>query len=248
MILEIIFIFILGISIGSFLNVIIFRIPKNESIIFPSSHCSKCQVKLKTYHNIPILSWLFLKGKCSFCNSNISIQYPIIEFASGLMFISLYFKFGITQEFFLISAIFSTILALSVIDYKLKAVPDSLNLLALTLAIIYPLELNSILFNFNNALIFAGAFAFLRFYVSYFLKKEAMGEGDIIIAGTIGAMVGIPLGTLVIFLSAVLAIPIMLFLKNEEAPFIPFLALALFLVVIFESTSITFLNNLQLIP
>jgi len=246
--IEILFVFLLGISIGSFLNVIIFRIPKNESIVFPSSHCSKCKVKLKIYHNIPIFSWFFLKGKCSFCNSKISIQYPIVEFSSGLMFILLYSKFGITQEFFLVSAIFSTLLALSVIDYKFKAVPDSLNLLALTLAIVYPLELQSIIFNFTNALIFAGAFALLRFYVSYFLKKEAMGEGDIMIAGTIGAMVGIPLGTLTIFLSAVLAIPIMLIIKNEEAPFIPFLALALFIVVVFESTSIQFLNSLQLIP
>jgi len=248
MILETLFIFLLGISIGSFLNVIIFRVPKNKSIVFPSSHCPKCQVKLKIYHNIPIFSWLFLKGKCSFCNSHISIQYPIVEVASGVMFVLLYLKFGISQEFFLVSAIFSTLLALSVIDYKLKAVPDSLNLLALTLAIIYPLKLDSIMFNFENALIFAGAFSLLRFYVSFFANKEAMGEGDIMIAGTIGAMVGIPLGTLTIFLSAVLAIPIMLIIKNEEAPFIPFLALALFLVTVFESNSIQFLNSLQLIP
>jgi len=244
LILEIIFVAVLGISIGSFLNVVIYRVPKGKSIILPSSHCPKCQVKLKFYHNIPIFSWFFLRGRCSFCNSQISIQYPIIEAITGLIFVTLYFKYGISYELLLVSAIFSVLLALSIIDLKYKAVPDSLNLLALTLAIIYPLEITAILQNLEQALIFGGAFAFLRFYVSYFVGREAMGEGDIMIAGTIGAILGIYLGTFTIFLSSILTIPAILIFKEREMPFIPFLALALWIVFISESTVIQILNSI----
>ena len=83
--LEVIFIALFGISIGSFLNVVIYRLPKNESIVLPASHCSKCKVPLKFYHNIPIFSWFYLKGKCAYCNSKISIQYPLIEFGIGVL-------------------------------------------------------------------------------------------------------------------------------------------------------------------
>lgn len=244
MILEIIFISILGISIGSFLNVLIYRVPKGESIVLPASHCPKCQVELKIYHNIPILSWIFLKGKCSFCNSKISAQYPTVELITGFIFVSLYLKFGINSQLFLTSSIFSILLALSIIDLKYKAVPDSLNLLALTLAIIYPLNMAGIFQNFENALIFGGAFSFLRFYVSYFVGKEAMGEGDIMIAGTVGAILGIYLGTFAIFLSAILTIPAIIIFKEKEMPFVPFLVLALWIIYIFESTSIQIVNSI----
>jgi len=244
LILEIIFITILGVSIGSFLNVLIYRLPKGKSIVLPASHCPKCQVELAFYHNIPIISWLILKGRCSFCNSKISIQYPIIEIITGAIFIILYFKYGISYELFLVSSIFSTLFALSMIDLKYKAVPDSLNLLALTLAIIYPLEITGILANLKQALIFGGAFAFLRFYVSYFVGREAMGEGDIMIAGTVGAILGIYLGTFAIFLSSLLTIPAILIFKEKEMPFIPFLALALWIVFIFESIAIQMLNKI----
>ena len=244
MILEIIFITILGVSIGSFLNVLIYRLPKGKSIVLPASHCPKCQVELRFYHNIPIISWLILKGRCSFCNSKISIQYPIIEIITGAIFIILYFKYGISYELFLVSSIFSTLFALSMIDLKYKAVPDSLSLLALTLAIIYPLEITGILENLKQALIFGGAFAFLRFYVSYFVGREAMGEGDIMIAGTVGAILGIYLGTFAIFLSSLLTIPAILIFKEKEMPFIPFLALALWIVFIFESIAIQMLNKI----
>lgn len=87
------FIFIVGLVIGSFLNVVILRTISEESIVFPHSKCPKCQTPLKWYHNIPILSYLFLKGKCAFCNEKISIQYPIIELITGLLFVGLFLRF-----------------------------------------------------------------------------------------------------------------------------------------------------------
>jgi len=222
---------VVGILIGSFLNVLIIRIPKDESVVFPSSHCVKCGENLKWWHNIPIFSWIFLQGKCAFCKDKISIQYPIVEFASGVIFALVYFKEGDLTLSFIVGGVFVLLLALSMIDFKFKEVPDSLNLLALSLAIFSSYELID---NFQNALLFAGGFTILRFYVSYFVKREAMGEADIIIGATIGGIIGIKLGLVTIFLSALLALPAFLIAgkRDMELPFIPFLAMALFIVYI----------------
>jgi len=133
--MEIIAFSILGLLLGSFLNVVILRIPKDESIVFGSSHCPKCKNTLKAWHNIPIISWLFLRGKCAFCKSKISAQYPLIEIISALIFFSIATKYGVSFPIILISLSFLMLLALSMIDFKYKMVPDSLNILAMLFAI-----------------------------------------------------------------------------------------------------------------
>jgi len=239
---ELSFVSVFGLLIGSFLNVLIIRIPKEESVVFPSSHCVSCGKNLKWYHNIPLFSYLFLGGKCAYCKDKISIQYPLVELASAILFASSYLKLGDMLLSFIVGGVFATLLALSLIDFKYKEVPDSLNLLALTLAFV---SSYSIIDNFQNALLFAGGFSFLRFYVSYLTKKEAMGEADIMVAGTIGAMVGVKLGLVVIFLSAILALPVFMLAnkKDLEVPFIPFLALALLIVYMFSD----FFKNLLVV-
>jgi len=218
-----------GLLFGSFLNVLILRIPKEESVVFPSSHCPKCNNNLKWWHNIPVISWLVLGGKCAFCKEKISFQYPLIELTTAILFALAYLKTGDVTHAVVVGLVFALLLGLSVIDFRYKAVPDSLNLGALTLAIF---SSSAILTNFTNALLFAGGFALLRFYVSYIIKKEALGEADIMIAATIGAMVGVKMGVVTIFLSAVIALPVFVYIKEKdyEVPFIPFLAFALFLV------------------
>ncbi len=231
-----------GLLFGSFLNVLILRIPKEQSVVFPSSHCTSCNTKLKWWHNIPIFSWLILGGKCSFCKEKISIQYPIIEFLTALIFALVYYKLGNITYSFIAGLVFALLLGLSLIDLRYKAVPDSLNLSALTLAIFAS---PFILTNLTNALLYAGGFALLRFYVSYAVKKEALGEADIMIAATIGAMVGLKLGALAIFLSAIIALPVFIIIKDKdlEVPFIPFLALALFIVYMFEDFFVEVLHK-----
>ncbi|SFV54619.1 Leader peptidase (Prepilin peptidase) / N-methyltransferase [hydrothermal vent metagenome] len=228
-----IFIFVFGILIGSFLNVVIYRIPKGESIVFPSSKCQSCQTPLKWYHNIPIFSWLFLRGKCGFCSEKISIQYPLIELTTGLIAVSLFYKLGLVWNLPIVFAVFALLLALVMIDFRYMEIPDSLNLLALALAIITPTILDSI----QDALLATGGLTLLRYYLSYFLKKEAMGEGDIIVAGTMGALLGFPLFFYALFLSAILAIVPSLIAQNEDkaVPFVPFLAIATFIVYLFDS-------------
>ena len=238
-----VFLFVLfGLLFGSFLNVLILRIPKEQSVIFPSSHCPQCKNKLKFYHNIPIFSWLFLRGKCAFCSQKISIQYPLVELFSALIFLVIFLKNPNITQALIASLVFALLFGLSIIDFRYKAVPDSLNLAALSLAIFS----SNIADNFINALLFAGGFALLRFYVSFIVKKEALGEADIMIAATIGAMVGVKLGLICIFLSAIIALPVFMIVKNRdlEIPFIPFLAIALFLVYIFDEFFLKVFTNI----
>ena len=170
--MELLIAFFFGITIGSFLNVVILRIPKDDSVVFPSSHCYSCNSKLKPWHNIPIVSWIFLKGECAYCSSKISIQYPIIEFLSGLIFVILAMKFGLSFPIFLVALSFLMLLALSMIDFKYKMVPDSLNFLALIFAIFGAWSVAGALENLQNALLFAGGFTLLRFGLSYLLTSS----------------------------------------------------------------------------
>ena len=231
-----IFVFIIGAAIGSFLNVVIYRIPLGKSIVSPPSSCPKCGERIKPYHNIPILGWIILGGKCANCKNPISIRYPIIEFLTGILAVIVYTKFNTFDIWFVISfAVFATLLALTMIDFDYKAVPDSLNLLALSLAVFTSAD---ILENIKNALIMMGLVSAVRFYVSYFLKKEALGEGDIIVAGTMGALLGVKLSLMALFISSLIAIFPSLYIriaKNDlELPFIPFLTLGTFIVWYFN--------------
>jgi leader peptidase (prepilin peptidase)/N-methyltransferase len=262
--------FIFGILFGSFLNVVILRLPKDESIVFGASHCPTCKHPLKPWHNIPLFSWLFLRGKCAFCETKISAQYPAIELLSGLTFLLLVAKMGVNIPSVLVAFSFLTLLALSMIDFKYKMVPDSLNLLALIFAIFGAWSLSGIVTNFQNALLFAGGFTLLRFALSYIMtssahreaKKraaswsknyhtypfvEAMGEGDIMVAATMGALLGVKLTLVAVFLSALLALPVMLLVmqgtkEEQRVPFVPFLALATLIVYLYDSPILRYIE------
>ncbi len=225
------FVFIFGILIGSFLNVVIYRIPKGESIVFPASKCQSCQTPLKWYHNVPIFSWLFLRGKCGFCSDKISIQYPLIELATGIIAVSLFYKLGLVWYFPIVFAVFTLLLALVMIDFKYMEIPDNLNLLALALAIISPTILDSI----QDALLAVGGMTLLRYYLSFFLNKEAMGEGDIIVAGTMGALLGFPSFLYALFIAALVAIIPSLLAKDTQVPFVPFLIIGTFIAYMFDT-------------
>lgn len=222
-----------GLCIGSFLNVAIIRLPKNESINLPASHCPTCLHPLAWYHNVPLFSWIFLRGKCAFCKSHISFQYPLVELSSAFLYAFIYFHLTNTLQALLIASVFALLLALSIIDLRYKAVPDALSLPALVLAFCAGDPLVSL----QNGLLFMGAFAFLRFFVSALAKKEVMGEADIIIAGIIGALLGIKLGLAAIYISAVIALIVFMIIRKKgyELAFIPFLALGLLLTWLFKT-------------
>ena len=269
---DIIIAALFGLIFGSFLNVVIIRIPKEESIVFGGSHCVHCNTPLKPWHNIPLFSWLFLGGKCSFCHTKISLQYPLIEFFSAVIATLVVMKYGLSLSALFTTLSFFMLLALAVIDFRYKMVPDSLNLLAIFFALLGSFNIYGFLFNLQNALLFTGGFTLLRFSLSYYLTSslyrvglktktswnkhydrtpfiEAMGEGDIMVAATMGALLGVKLALFGIFLSAILALPVMLLMLNRSAeeqrvPFVPFLVMATLLCIIFDNQIISYLNTL----
>lgn len=181
----IVFSFIMALCIGSFLNVVIYRVAKGESPIGGRSYCPKCNNELKWYHNIPLFSWLFLKGKCGFCKEPISKQYPIIEFITGILGVLSYLNAGFTIHGLMVFLTFSTLICISMIDFKYKMVPDSLSILALGFAILHS---SNIIESIQFGLLMIGFFATLRITGEFVFRKEIMGEGDLMIAGIIGAM------------------------------------------------------------
>lgn len=130
-------VFAYGLVIGSFLNVLIYRIPRSESIVFPSSHCPKCSNRLKWYDNIPVISFIILKGRCRYCESRISIQYPLIELANASSYLVLYIVTGLTIEFFFLALLTSILLTIAAIDIKQQIIPDSLVISIFLLTVIY---------------------------------------------------------------------------------------------------------------
>ncbi len=236
MILYAILAALVGLLVGSFLNVVIYRVPLGENIAFPASHCTSCSHPLKWYHNIPLFSWLFLRGKCAFCGEPISKQYPLIELINALMWLMLFLKVGLVWWFPFVAASFSALLALTMIDFKYYAVPDPVNFFALGAALISPklfrIDLNN---SIVQALIAAGGLWLIGFLVSKAARKEAMGSADVIVAGTMAALLGFPDFFIALFLSAILAIVPSLLAKDTKVPFVPFLALATLIVYLFDA-------------
>ena len=233
-------IFIFGAMIGSFLNVVIYRIPKGESIVFPASKCQSCQTPLKWWHNIPIFSWLFLRGKCYFCHEKISVQYPVVEFLTGIIFAVLYFKLGLVWYLPFVAASFAALFALVMIDFKYMAVPDNVNFAALLFALIQPDFLHAALY----AAIAAGGLYLIGLLSSLLARRQAMGGADVIVAGTMGALLGFPNFFVAIFLSAILAIIPALIYREKGVPFVPFLAMATFITYLYDTQATQLLEKL----
>jgi len=232
--------FIFGIMIGSFLNVVIYRIPKGESIAFPASKCQSCQTPLKWYHNIPIFSWLFLGGKCAFCKAPVAKQYPMVEFITGMIFVALYMKLGLVWYLPFAALSFAALFALVMIDFKYMAVPDNVNFAALAFALVQPDFINAAI----NAAVAAGGLYLIGLLSSLIARKQAMGGADVIVAGTMGALLGFPNFFAALFLSAILAIIPSLLNRETGVPFVPFLALATFIVYLYDSQTTQLLEKL----
>ena len=232
-------VFIFGTMIGSFLNVVIYRIPKGENIAFPASHCQHCKTPLKWYHNIPVLSWLFLKGKCAFCHAPIAKQYPLVELITGILFVILYFKLGLVWYLPFVAFSFAALFALVMIDFKYMAVPDNVNFAALLFALIQPDFLHAAMY----AAIAAGGLYLIGLFSSLIAGRQAMGGADVIVAGTMGALLGFPNFFAALFFSAILAIVPSLIHRESGVPFVPFLAMATFIVYVYDTQTLQLLEK-----
>ena len=246
--IEIVTALIFGLCFGSFLNVLILRLPRDESILFPPSHCFACGKALKFYHNIPLFSYIFLRGKCGFCGAKISAQYPLIEAISGLLAVGIYLRFGFSGESICIGIAILLLLALSVIDWRFSEVSDSLNFSALIFGIVGGIFWHrDFIFVVGSAFAFAGFFTLLRFAFQSFAKKEALGEGDIIIVATMGAILGWKVAFVAIFLGAVFSLCVLLCKGRDfKLPFIPFLYGGLLVSLAFYEAIVAFLKDYPL--
>lgn len=240
------YVFVIGICIGSFLNVVVLRGFSGESIVLPPSHCTKCNHKLAWYDNIPLFSYLFLMGKCRYCNEKISLQYPIVEFLTGIIFALLYYKyaFGTFNLNFLFLVICASLcIIMTVTDFKEKVIFDGHA---------YTLTFVGLIYNFFNISgdnttkisfwtlghkltihqsfidsILGLIVGFLSLFIiskiaKIITKRDCFGEGDAYILGALGAFFGI-VNTIIILILSIfiwggLSIPMFLYkwIKNGE--------------------------------
>jgi len=238
-----IFVFIFGACIGSFLNVCIYRIPKNNSIVTPGSFCPVCKQSIPFYCNIPILSYVFLKGRCKFCHNPISIRYPFIETLTGIFAVLLFYKFGIGLTMVYWFVFISVLITISFIDIDHQIIPDIISLPGILIFASSFYFLPEMTIKDTILGIFAGggslyAVAFLYFLIK---KQEGMGGGDIKLLAMIGAATGIKGVFFIIFAGSLLGtffgILIMVYTRIADSklkiPFGPFLAMGAILYIFF---------------
>jgi len=200
-------IFALGCCIGSFLNVVIFRLPLQRSIIFPSSRCLNCNSKINWFDNIPIFSWFILKGECRFCKNKISLQYPLVELLTGVLFFANFYSKpslfeAVPKEFVLIMGftLSSIFILLSVFDYKYFWLPSLLTVsgifLGLINALIFDFFIDFKNFTFFKYSLLGSVLGYLIFKLmslvgAFIFKKPVLGNGDSKLVAMIGAWMGV---------------------------------------------------------
>jgi leader peptidase (prepilin peptidase)/N-methyltransferase len=266
-------VFGLGLVIGSFLNVCIYRIPENISLLWPASTCVNCSKRIVWYDNIPVLSYLFLRGKCRHCQHKISALYPIIEIITGIVFLLLFNSVLILQGGLISAYIFYLIFCCllivgSFVDLEFYIIPNEITYTGLILAPIAGLlctgfhNLNSTLGYFDNSanqLIASLQASMLGIFVSggmiflcgvigkLVLRKDAMGFGDVKLMGVIGGFLGWKLGVATFFLAPffglLFAIPRLISKKGKMIPYGPFLSLAAFICLLFKDNSVEIIDN-----
>tara|TARA_B100000401_G_C52754416_1_gene694916 strand:+ start:123 stop:944 length:822 start_codon:yes stop_codon:yes gene_type:complete len=240
------FVLALGASIGSFINVVIWRLPKNESIVTPRSYCPKCKKTIRFFDNVPILSYILLNGKCRSCKENIKINYFVIELLTALIFIVVYFSkntifFKLDFGYFIfISFLLFTILIIQfLLDINYYWLPTKITNLGIFLGIIITLSYSLFFYNllfFNHVIAgFLGLMIFFLVYKigSFLYKKDVLGTGDIRLIFMMGIWLGIEGILLTIYLSFLSAGLYSSFLiltkkikRNNIIPFGPFIILS----------------------
>jgi len=239
--IEGVLIFILGLIVGSFSNVCIYRIPKNESIVYPASHCPKCHSPIKPVDNIPLLSYILLKGRCRNCKSKISVQYPIVELLTGLIYLVIYLIYGLSIQSLIYIILSSALIIIAFIDLNEQIVPDVISLpgivagLVLSFFVLYISFIDSA----SGIVVGGGIILIIGLAGSAIFKKEAMGGGDVKLAAMVGAFLGwryiIISLFLGFFLGAIVGIILILSkIKSREdtVPFGPFIVLGSFITLL----------------
>lgn len=240
-----IMIFIIGLVFGSFYNVVGYRLPEDMSIAFPASHCPNCNHKLKFYELIPVISYIFLGGKCKACKKRISIVYPFFELLTACMFLLSYLVFGININFLISITFISILIIISISDIRYYIIPDEV-LIVGSILIIVEMFINSIITDvglFKGVLMpilnGAGSFAILYLFKVFgdlVFQKESLGGGDIKLMFFIGLTLGFDMSIVTIFIASFIALPLSIIslIKNDNnvLPFGPYLSIAAAIIML----------------
>ncbi len=229
---------VLGASVGSFMNVCVTRLPKGESLLRPRSRCPECSGQIAWYDNVPLLSWILLRGKCRQCRTSISFQYPAVELVTAAIWIGMALMYGPTWRALQGSILFSLLLTISLIDARHYLIPDALSIgglgagLALSLLPGPPSFLTSVI----GAALGFGVLLAVGLLGEWVFKKPAMGGGDIKMMAMVGAFLGPAGAMLTIFIGALAGTLVFapLSLKTKrEVPFGVFLGLGAAIAFLF---------------
>lgn len=251
-ILPFLLVFILGAAVGSFLNVVVYRLPEGLSLLHPPSRCPKCKQRLKPYDNVPVFGWLWLLGRCRNCRRRIAFRYPLVEFSTGCLFVSVFARFGMTWQTPGYWLFVCWLLALALIDLDTMTLPNSLTASGLLLGWGFQgwmsyLATPTLLSGVNGALMafFASIFGLWLFDLigvagSQAFGKVAMGGGDAKLAAMMAAWLGWPGLLLATFLAAAMgsvigggALALGVLGSKRHIPFGPYLALGAVLVLFY---------------
>jgi len=222
-----------GAVIGSFLNVCILRwgTEPKESVVRPPSHCPKCGIGLRWYDNIPIVSWLLLRGRCRGCGAPISIQYPLIELATALVWAAMVWRYGPSLEAFRGAAFATVLLGIAMTDARAYIIPDEFSLGGLALGILFAVAAGKQALGVAllGAAVGFGVLWLVAIAGEWLLKEEAMGGGDIKMMAMVGAFLGWQGTLLTVFLGALIGslifVPLSLLGHKKLVPFGIFLAI-----------------------
>jgi leader peptidase (prepilin peptidase)/N-methyltransferase len=230
-----IFFTIAGAAVGSFLNVLICRIPEGKSVVYPSSHCPKCTHSIRFYDNIPLISYLVLRGRCRDCHEKISLRYPLVEALTALMSFLLFWKFGLSMKYLFSFVFTATLIVITFIDLDLQIIPDVITLPGIPLfflAAVFFMDVK-VMEALLGLLIGGGCLFAIAFVYELITKREGMGGGDIKLLAMMGAFLGWKSLFFILFasslLGAVVGISTMI-AKGKDmkyaVPFGPFLSAA----------------------
>ena len=248
-----IFIFAMGLCIGSFLNVCIYRLPLSKSIVHPRSMCSNCGTPIASYDNIPILSYLWLRGRCRHCSAKFSLRYPMVELLGGLLALGTYLKFGLTVEALIYYAFCSILLVVTFIDLDHRIIPDFITLPGIPICFAAAFALPDVTYieALLGILIGGGSLFAVAWMYNLITKKEGMGGGDIKLLAMIGAIVGWQGVLFTIFVASLVGtlagMAVMLQSRKGmklAVPFGPFLSIGSITYIFFGTSLISWYFNL----
>ena len=246
-------IFIFGLCIGSFLNVCIYRLPASKSIVHPRSMCSNCGTLIAAYDNIPVLSYLWLKGRCRHCQIKISLRYPMVELLGGLFALGTFLKFGLTLEALIYYLFIAALLIVTFIDIDHRIIPNVITLPGIPICFAASFALPTITYReaLLGILIGGGSLFLVAWIYSLITKKEGMGGGDIKLLAMMGAIVGWQGVLFTIFLASLVGTlaGLAAMLQSRKGmklavPFGPFLSIGSITYIFFGTPLIAWYFNL----